>query len=137
MRNNVFILSLEVGLTESTPEDLRKEIRRCWEMTDKPFGVNPAILLAIPPPTYADYVKVIVEENIHVVETAGRSAKECIPAFKEASIKIIHNCTPVRHAFSSERAGVDAVSADRFECARIQVKAIFQTSYFYPLRSQS
>jgi len=110
-------LGILTALTQPTPEDLRKEIRRCREMTSKPFGVNLTILPSINPPPYGEYVKVIIEEGIKVVETAGRSPKEFIPGFKEAGIKIIHKCTSVRHSLSAERAGVDAVSVDGFECA--------------------
>src|SRR5690606_30759527 len=110
-------LGILTALTQPTPEDLRKEIRRCREMTDKPFGVNLTILPSINPPPYEQYVKVIIEEGIKVVETAGRSPKEFIAGFKDAGIKIIHKCTAVRHALSAERAGVDAVSVDGFECA--------------------
>ncbi len=38
-------LGFLTALTQPTPEDLAKEIARCREMTDKPFGVN----LTIPP----------------------------------------------------------------------------------------
>ena len=31
-------------------------------------------------------------------------------------MKIIHKCTSVRHALSAERAGVDAISMDGFDC---------------------
>ena len=33
-------LGIITGLTQKTPEDLAKEIAKCHEMTDKPFGVN-------------------------------------------------------------------------------------------------
>jgi nitronate monooxygenase len=105
------------ALTQPTPEHLRAEIRRCREMTSKPFGVNLTILPSINPPPYEEYVRVMIEEKIPVVETAGRSPKEFIQAFKENGIKIVHKCTAVRHALSAERAGVDAVSVDGFECA--------------------
>jgi nitronate monooxygenase len=66
-------LGLLTGLTQPTPEDLRNEIRRCRTMTDKPFGVNLTFLPAIVPPPYAEYVNVIIEEGIKVVETAGNN----------------------------------------------------------------
>ena len=40
-------LGFITALTQPTPEDLAKEIARCREMTDKPFGVNLTILPAI------------------------------------------------------------------------------------------
>jgi len=37
-------LGILTSLTQPTPHDLRKEIRRCREMTKKPFGVNLTVL---------------------------------------------------------------------------------------------
>jgi nitronate monooxygenase len=86
-------------------------------MTDRPFGVNLTILPTLKPPPYAEYVGVIVESGVRIVETAGNSPKEFIDRFKAAGIKIVHKCTSVRHALSAERAGVDVVSIDGAECA--------------------
>ena len=52
-----------------------------------------------------------------IVETAGNNPKPFLPKFKEAGIKVIHKCTSVRHGISAEKAGVDAISMDGFECA--------------------
>jgi nitronate monooxygenase len=55
---------------------------------------------------------------VKIVETAaGVSPKEHWEDFQAHGIKIIHKCTSVRHALSAERAGVDVVSIDGFECA--------------------
>ena len=42
-------LGILTALTQPTPEDLYKEILRCREMTDQPFGVNLTILPTINP----------------------------------------------------------------------------------------
>ena len=110
-------LGILTALTQPTPEALREEIRRCRSMTDKPFGVNITILPAIEPPPYDEYVEVIVESGVKIVETAGRSPEPFMPAFKAAGIKVIHKCTSVRHAIKAEKVGCDAVSVDGFECA--------------------
>ena len=110
-------LGILTALTQPTPEDLGEEIKRCRTMTDKPFGVNITILPAIDPPPYEEYVKVIIENGVTIVETAGRSPEPFMPAFKAAGIKIIHKCTSVRHAIKAEKVGCDAVSVDGFECA--------------------
>ena len=53
-----------------SPENGRKWIRRLRQLTDKPFGVNLTILPSIgPPPPYDEYVQVIIEEGVRVVET--------------------------------------------------------------------
>jgi NADH:quinone reductase (non-electrogenic) len=105
------------ALTQPTPDDLRREIDRCRCMTDQPFGVNLTMLPAVKPPPYADYVRAIIDSGVRVVETAGNVPREFFHQFKTAGIKIVHKCVAVRHALSAERAGVDAVSIDGFECA--------------------
>ena len=110
-------LGILTALTQPTPADLANEIDRCRSMTDKPFGVNITILPSIKPPPYEEYVQVVIDKGIKVVETAGRNPEPFMPAFKKAGIKVIHKCTTVRHALKAEKIGVDAVSVDGFECA--------------------
>lgn len=110
-------LGLITALTQPTPDALRAEIERCRNLTDKPFGVNLTILPSISPPPYAEYRKAIIESGITIVETAGYKPQEHVDDFKGHGIKVIHKCTAVRHALSSQRMGVDAVSIDGFECA--------------------
>ena len=110
-------LGFLTALTQPTPEDLTKEIKRTREMTDKPFGVNLTILPTIKPPPYGEYRAAIIEGGIKIVETAGYKPQEHVDEFKKHGIKVIHKCTAVRHALSAERMGVDAISIDGFECA--------------------
>ena len=110
-------LGFITALTQPTPEDLTKEIARCRELTDKPFGVNLTILPAIKPPPYAEYRQAIIEAGIKIVETAGNKPQEHVDEFKKHGVKVLHKCTSVRHGLSAERMGVDAISIDGFECA--------------------
>jgi len=110
-------LGILTALTQPTPEDLGKEIARCREMTDKPFGVNLTILPTIKPVPYEEYAQAIVDGGIKIVETAGRNPEPFLPLFKEAGITVIHKCTSIRHALKAERIGCDMVSVDGFECA--------------------
>ena len=75
-------LGILTALTQPTPDDLRREIERCRKMTDKPFGVNMTILPSIKPPPYAEYIKVIIESGIKIVETAGNNPRDVVPKFK-------------------------------------------------------
>jgi NADH:quinone reductase (non-electrogenic) len=109
-------LGLITGLTQRTPENLAKEIKRCREMTDKPFGVNLTFLPSVTPPDYPGFVRAIIEGGVKFVETAGNNPVKVMPAFKEAGIKVIHKCTSVRHSLKAEQIGCDAVSVDGFEC---------------------
>ncbi len=109
-------LGIITGLTQRTPDDLAKEIARCREMTDKPFGVNLTFLPSVNTPDYPGYVKAIIEGGVKAVETAGNNPAKWLPALKEADIKVIHKCTSVRHSLKAESIGCDAVSVDGFEC---------------------
>ncbi len=109
-------LGIITGLTQRTPEDLAKEIARCREMTDKPFGVNLTFLPSVNTPDYPGYVKAIIEGGVKAVETAGNNPAKWLPALKDAGIKVIHKCTSVRHSLKAESIGCDAVSVDGFEC---------------------
>ena len=109
-------LGVITGLTQRTPELLAKEIARCREMTDKPFGVNLTFLPTVSSPDYPGYIKAIIEGGVKVVETAGNNPQKYLPALKEAGVKVIHKCTAVRHALKAEAIGCDAVSVDGFEC---------------------
>ncbi|KAF2125530.1 inosine monophosphate dehydrogenase [Dothidotthia symphoricarpi CBS 119687] len=110
-------LGLLTALTQPSPEDLRKEIRRCRTMTKNPFGVNLTLLPALVPPDYAAYARVIIEEKINIVETAGNSPGPVIRQLKAAGTTILHKCTTIRHAQSAVKLGVDFLSIDGFECA--------------------
>lgn len=105
------------ALTYPDPEGLRAEIRKCRQLTDKPFGVNLTFLPTFRPPDYPAYIKVCIEEGIQFIETAGRNPEPYMEQIKKAGIKVIHKCTSVRHAVKAEKIGCDAVSIDGFEAA--------------------
>lgn len=112
-------LGLFAVLNAGTPEKCRTWIRKMSSLTNKPWGVNLTILPAVSPPPYAEYVKVIIEEGVQIVETAGSNPQEWVTAFKKAphNIVCIHKCVAIRHALKAEKAGVDIISLDGFECA--------------------
>ena len=96
-------LGIITGLTQRTPELLAKEIARCRDMTDKPFGVNLTFLPTFSAPPYPEYIAAIREGGIKVVETAGRSPEQYMPALEGGR----HQGDPqmhVRSAFAEGRA---------------------------------
>lgn len=105
------------ALTQPTPEALRSEIRKCRTLTKNPFGVNLTLLPALAPPDYGAYTRVVIEEGIKIVETAGNSPGPIIRELKKAGIIVLHKCTTIRHAQSAIKLGVDFLSIDGFECA--------------------
>jgi NAD(P)H-dependent flavin oxidoreductase YrpB (nitropropane dioxygenase family) len=105
------------ALTHPEPEGLRAEIRKCRDLTDKPFGVNLTFLPTLRPPDYPAYIRVCVEEGVRFIETAGRNPEPYMETLKAAGMRVIHKCTSVRHALKAEKIGCDAVSIDGFEAA--------------------
>ena len=108
---NAGALGFITAETFPTPEDLRQEIHKMRDLTDKPFGVNISMVpeLGMPERTIK-FCEVVCEEGIPVVETAGRSPEPLMPIFKQGGVKVIHKLTSIRHALAAERQGVDAVT---------------------------
>lgn len=115
--SNAGALGIITALIFPTPELLRAEIRRCRTLTTKPFAVNLTLLPALVPPDYAAYARVIIEEGVNIVETAGNSPGPVIKQLKAAGVIVLHKCTAIRHAMSAVKLGVDFLSIDGFECA--------------------
>jgi len=110
------ITALTVAQPPRGAEALRDEIRKCRSLTKKPFGVNITLLPVGVPPDYEGIIKVIVEEGVTIVETAGRNPKPVIAQLKAGGCKIIHKCVAIRHALSAAKAGADMISMDGFDC---------------------
>ncbi|MDY2848465.1 MAG: nitronate monooxygenase, partial [Oscillospiraceae bacterium] len=96
----------------SAPIDyLRDQIRRCKELTDKPFGVN----IMLMSPNAEDLAQLCIDERVNVVTTGAGNPGKFIPAWKEAGIKVIPVIPSVALAKRMERAGADAVVAEGTE----------------------
>lgn len=99
------------------PDELREEIRKTRDMTDKPFGVNVSMLPVLMPGEQTDaYMDVVCEEGVPVVETAGRNPEPYVAKLHQAGVKLIHKVPAVRFAKKAESIGVDAVTVVGFEC---------------------
>jgi len=105
------------ALTFAEPEALRAEIRKCRQLTDKPFGVNLTFLPTLRPPDYPGYIQICIEEGVRFIETAGRNPEPYMDQIKSAGIRVVHKCTSVRHAIKAQKIGCDAISIDGFEAA--------------------
>jgi len=110
------ITALTVAQPPRGAEALRDEIKKCRQLTNKPFGVNITLLPVGVPPDYEGIVKVILEEGVKVVETAGRAPDTVIKPLKAAGVIVIHKCVAIRHALSAAKAGADMISMDGFDC---------------------
>jgi NAD(P)H-dependent flavin oxidoreductase YrpB (nitropropane dioxygenase family) len=115
--SNAGALGVMTALTLPTPELLREEIEKCKSLTGKPFAVNLTVGVVATEINYDDYVDVICQSGVKIVETAGRSPEPFMEMFNTHGIKVVHKCVAVRHALKAERVGVAAVSIDGFKCA--------------------
>lgn len=100
-----------IGAASAPAEVVREEIRKCKELTDKPFGVNVMLLN----PNAEEVAQVIVEEGIKVVTTGAGNPAKFMDLWKQADVKVIPVVASVAMAKLMERAGADAVVAEGME----------------------
>ena len=100
-----------IGAASAPAEIVRDEIRKCRELTDKPFGVNVMLLN----PNADEVAKVIVEEGVKVVTTGAGNPAKYMEMWKEAGVKVIPVVASVALARLMERGGADAVVAEGME----------------------
>jgi NAD(P)H-dependent flavin oxidoreductase YrpB (nitropropane dioxygenase family) len=110
-------LGILTAFTFPTPKELAAEIKKTRALTDKPFGVNITLLPTLRPVDIDGYLDTVINSGIKIVETAGRSPEPYMERLKSAGVKVIHKCTAVRFARTTQLIGCDAVSIDGFECA--------------------
>lgn len=100
-----------IGAASAPAEVVREEIRKCKELTDKPFGVNVMLLN----PNAEEVAQVIVEEGVKVVTTGAGNPAKFMDLWKQADVKVIPVVASVAMAKLMERAGADAVVAEGME----------------------
>ena len=101
-----------LGGATTDAEQLRAEIRRTRELTDKPFAVD---LLAPIPDMIRPQMQVIFEENIKIFVAGLAVPQEFIAEMHARGMIVIVMIGKVRHAIKSERAGADIVAAQGTE----------------------
>ena len=94
-----------------TTEYTREEIRRCRELTDKPFGVN-VMLMA---PNKDEIVDVICQEKPAFVTLGAGNPVPYFARFHEAGIKVIPVVPNVKLAKRVEDKGADAMVVEGME----------------------
>ena len=110
-------LGMITSLNYTTSNELRQEIKKTKDMTDKPFAVNVTLLPTMRPVNYEEYFAAALEEGVKVFETSGRNPEPYMKLLKDAGAKIMHKAGSARHARTAERIGVNAVSIVSFEAA--------------------
>ena len=100
-----------IGAASAPPEIVREQIRKCKELTDKPFGVNVMLMN----PNAEEVAKIVIEEGVKAVTTGAGNPAKFIPMWKEAGVKVMPVVASVAMAVMMERAGADAIVAEGME----------------------
>ena len=94
------------------PADVvRDQIRKCRELTDKPFGVNVMLMT----PFVDDIMAMLLEEKPAVVATGAGNPGKYMESLKAAGIKVLPVVASVAMAKRMEKIGADAVIAEGTE----------------------
>lgn len=97
-------------------EEFANAIDRIHELTDNPFAVNINLFPAMRPIDNNDYMDIMVEKGVKIVETSGHSAPEDLcKRFKEAGMTWIHKCVGVRYALKAQSLGADIITVVGYE----------------------
>jgi len=105
-----------IGAGGMNADTLRQNIRRCRELTDKPFGVN----IMLMHPQADEFAQIVVEEKVAVVTTGAGNPGKYVPMWKAAGIKVIPVVAAAVLARHLEPLGIDAVIAEGTESGRSQ-----------------
>ena len=108
--SNAGALGLISSINAGT-EAVRNEIRKCRELTDKPFGVN----IMLQAPNAEEIAHMVVEEGVKILTTGAGSPAKYMEMWKEAGIKVIPVVASVALALKMQAAGADAVVAEGAE----------------------
>ncbi|MCE3550761.1 nitronate monooxygenase [Pseudonocardia sp. RS11V-5] len=110
-------------------EEVRADIRRTRELTDKPFGVNLPLAFVKDPAI----VDMIVEEGIGFVTTSAGSPTAHTPRLKEAGLTVFHVVPSLRGAQKAIEAGVDGLVVEGSEGAGFKAPREVSSMVLLPL----
>ncbi|MDH4266425.1 MAG: nitronate monooxygenase family protein [Deltaproteobacteria bacterium] len=114
--SNAGALGVLASANFQTKEEFRQEVKKLKGMTAKPFAVNLNLFPALRPIDNREYLEVIFEEGIKIVETSGHKAPdELAKDLKAHGVTLIHKCVGVRYALKAESIGADVVTVVGYE----------------------
>ncbi len=101
--------------TYREPDDFSNAIDEVKRRTSKPFCVNFSLIPDVDQETYRTLLRVMVDKDVKIIETAGSNPAALVPFFKENGLKWIHKAPTVKHALKGQQLGADAVTVVGFE----------------------
>jgi len=110
-------LGILASVNFATKDDFRAALRKVKKLTDKPFGVNINLSPSTRPVNNEEYISILIDEGVKIVETSGRSPVALMKQLKDGGVKVIHKAPGgVRFAKTAEEIGCDAVAVIGYEC---------------------
>ncbi len=100
-----------IGAGGMSAETLREHIKKCKELTDKPFGVN----IMLMNPEADKMAEIVAEEKVAVVTTGAGNPGKYVPMWKEVGIKVFPVVSSVALAKRLVASGVDGIIAEGCE----------------------
>lgn len=99
-----------------TKEEFSEAIDSLLQLTDKPFAVNLSLFPAVRPIDNDEYLNVLIEKNVSIVETSGHLAPvELSRRIKEAGMTWMHKCVGIRYALKVQELGADIITVVGYE----------------------
>lgn len=95
------------AMSLSSPDELREEIRKLRNLTDKPFGVNFAI--GEHGRQFSHMLEVAIEEKVPVVSMTGGNPTPIFEQLEGTSIRKLVLVAARKQAIKAEKLGADAV----------------------------
>jgi enoyl-[acyl-carrier protein] reductase II len=102
-----------LGMAGRSPDEIRDELKKTRDLTDKPFGVD---LLAAVPESLERTADLIIEGGAKAfISGLGVPPPHLVRKFHDAGLKVMNVNGTVKHARSAEAGGLDAVVAQGTE----------------------
>ncbi|HEX4433009.1 MAG TPA: nitronate monooxygenase [Frankiaceae bacterium] len=103
-----------MGIVETSSgrlEEVKLEIKKMRDLTDKPWGVNIAQLMTRDP----SIIDFVVEHGVRFVTTSAGDPAVMVPGLKRAGITVFHVVPTLRGALKAIAAGVDGLVIEGVE----------------------
>jgi nitronate monooxygenase len=114
--SNAGALGILASAIYRSKQEFREELKKLKGMTDKPFAVNLNLFPMRSPVDNREFMEILVEEGVRIVETSGhRAPEELARDLKAHGVTLIHKCVGVRYALKAQSVGADAVTVVGYE----------------------
>jgi NAD(P)H-dependent flavin oxidoreductase YrpB (nitropropane dioxygenase family) len=109
-------LGIITSASFASKDELKAEIRKTRDLTNRPFAVNINLFPSMRPFSVDDMIDALDDEGIMIVETSGRNPEKHMKRLKDGGRTHMHKCARRRDAVKAESLGTDLVTVVGNEC---------------------